>query len=167
MQTIPYLAAQLPTQLQLRPAVPADAGFFGRLYASTRDDLLGIEAERGAIDALIAMQQQMQAAAYLSAWPQAEYAILEEVQGPLGRIVVDAGPDEIRLIDLSLLPGARNRGYGGALLQALQRMTERRGVPLALSVQTGNVGARRLYASLGFVHRSGDAMFEQLIWHAR
>jgi ribosomal protein S18 acetylase RimI-like enzyme len=58
----------------------------------------------------------------------------------------------LNIHDLAVLPECRGRGTGRQLLQAAQDEASRRGCcKLTLEVQDGNDGARRLYASFGFV----------------
>ncbi|MFQ5634914.1 MAG: GNAT family N-acetyltransferase, partial [Gammaproteobacteria bacterium] len=53
--------------------------------------------------------------------------------------------------DLAVLPGQRGRGIGKALLAAVEARARDGGCcKLTLEVLDDNLGARRLYASLGF-----------------
>jgi hypothetical protein len=54
--------------------------------------------------------------------------------------------------DVFVLPEWRNRGVGTALLEAAESAAAARGDRgVSLAVSTGNAGARRLYARLGYV----------------
>ncbi len=64
-------------------------------------------------------------------------------------------PEELRLVDISLLPAHRGSGVGTELLRALQQEATTAGKPLRLSVARDNP-ARRLYARLGFTPVAGS-----------
>lgn len=148
-----------------RAPQPGDAPFLARLYASTRQDLLGSGgADPTLAAALMAMQQRLQAADYRQRFPDALYLILQEASAPIARIVIDHGPLAVRLVDIALLPGARGRGTGSAVLRALQQWAGAHGLPLTLSVHRNNPQARRLYLGLGFRIERADAHADALYW---
>ncbi|HYD94606.1 MAG TPA: GNAT family N-acetyltransferase [Noviherbaspirillum sp.] len=150
--------------LTVRTAGGTDLEFMKRLYASTRDDLRRITADPVFIDTLIAMQENMQAAGYRNSYPDAEYLILEYQGEAVGRIVINTDPNEMRLVDIALLPDARGKGLGKAVMHALQQSAAEKKLPLALSVHRNNSSARRFYLALGFQQVSNDGMTEQMAW---
>jgi GNAT superfamily N-acetyltransferase len=151
--------------LHARAPHGGDAGFLARLYASTRMDLHSATADPAFVAALVAMQQRLQAADYRQAFPAARSLLLESDSAPCGRIVVDAGADALRLVDIALLPERRGQGLGSHILRALQGCAARHGVPLTLSVHHANRRARRLYAALGFVPLSSNALSAEMMWN--
>lgn len=156
-----------PTTLTTRLAQPADDAFLRRLYASTRDDLrLLVALDPASVDTLIVMQAQAQAAGYRGAYPGAQYLVVEWDGAPVGRLVVDEGPQATRLVDISLLPEVQGQGLGTALLRRLQTATAMRNVPLALSVARANPRARRLYLACGFVVVTQDATRTEMVWQS-
>lgn len=160
------LAAHL-RRFGARAPMAADAPFLARLYASTRQDLLGTgRADPTLAASIIAMQQRLQIADYRERFPDAVYLILEEAGEPVARIVVDHGPLAVRLVDIALLPQARGRGIGSAVLRALQQWAADHRLPLTLSVHRTNPQARRLYLSLGFRIERADEHADELCWQA-
>ncbi|MDQ1834307.1 GNAT family N-acetyltransferase [Massilia scottii] len=150
-----------------RAPVEDDAPFLARLYASTRQDLLGSgRADPTLAASLIAMQQRLQAADYRARFPDAVHLILQEAGEPVARIVVEHGRDALRLVDIALLPQARGRGTGSAVLRALQQFAAERHLPLTLSVHRSNPRARRLYLGLGFAIEHADTHADALRWQA-
>jgi GNAT superfamily N-acetyltransferase len=148
-----------------RPPTPADAPFLARLYASTRQDLLGTgRADPTLAASLISMQQRLQAADYRERYPDAIYLILHVLGAPVARIVVDHGALAVRLVDIALLPPARGRGTGSAVLRALQQWAAAHGLPLTLSVHRNNPQARRLYLGLGFAIEHAGEHADALRW---
>jgi ribosomal protein S18 acetylase RimI-like enzyme len=164
----PSPLADLPALLQpLRARAPedGDAAFLARLYASTRTDLHSMTADAAFVAALIAMQQRLQAAGYRNDFPGASYLLLEHEGAACGRIVVDAGPQALRLVDIALLPEVRGQRLGSHILRALQACAGRRGTPLTLSVHHSNPRARRLYLAHGFHAHAANAVSEQMMWN--
>lgn len=152
--------------LQMRPADPGDQAFFAELYRSTRDDLLALLADPRYIDALVAMQQQMQANDYRKRYPEALYQVLELDGAAVGRLVTAEVAGALRVVDLAVIPRARGRGVAGEALRRLQRAAARKGRDLTLAVRTDNAGARRLYATLGFEVEEEGAASLHLRWRA-
>ena len=159
------LATLLPQFEWKRPA-DADQPFLLQLYASTRDDLRGIDGDPAMVASLIAMQRRFQEAGWRENFPASQQTICQCQGAAIGRIVVDMGPRELRLVDIALMPQARCQGHGSAIVRALQRCAADAGMTLALSVKSDNGRARRLYLSLGFDVCGADALSEQLIWIA-
>lgn len=154
----------LPEGLHLRPATPADAPFLAALYRSTRWDLRLIDGEEGFVESLMEQQQQAQTAGYGEACPDAFTFIIEKLGERIGRVMVLFGEQEVRILDISLIPEARGRGLGRAVLMALQRAAEQVKAPLTLCVWRHHPAARQFYASLGFQRVALDPVVEQLVW---
>jgi ribosomal protein S18 acetylase RimI-like enzyme len=68
---------------------------------------------------------------------------------PAGRLYVARWEDEIRIVDIALLPDFRGRGLGTALLEDLMAEADAAGKPLSIHVEQNNP-ARSLYDRLGF-----------------
>jgi len=159
------LALLLP-QFDWKSPADTDQPFLMQLYASTRDDLRGIAGDCAMVASLIAMQQRFQEAGWREHFPAAQQRLIVSRHNAIGRLVIDSGPRELRLVDISLLPQSRNQGHGTAIVRALQRCAADAGLPLALTVKSDNGHARRLYMALGFERHSADALSEQLVWRA-
>jgi GNAT superfamily N-acetyltransferase len=151
--------------LQARAPGDGDCALLARLYASTRMDLHSATADPAFVASLVGMQQRLQAADYRRRFPAAEYLLIERGGVACGRIVIEAGPATLRLVDIALLPEARGQGLGRHIVRALQRCAAGAGLPLALSVHRANAGARRLYAALGFRCTVRDDVSEQMVWN--
>jgi ribosomal protein S18 acetylase RimI-like enzyme len=148
-----------------RAVAPGDAPFLARLYASTRQDLLGSGgADPSLVASLMSMQQRLQGADYRERFPDAIYLILQDAGEPVARIVVDHGLQAVRLVDIGLLPQARGRGTGSAVLRALQRWAAEHRLALTLSVHRNNPQARRLYLGLGFRIEHAGEHADELRW---
>ncbi len=155
----------LPDGLYMRPARDSDKSFIETLYKSTRDDLRMADADTEYIEEIIEIQHRAQTQGYGDKFPNAMYFIIEKHTERVGRVVVDFGPNEIRIVDIALIPAAQNHGFGKGVVQSLQAASASTRVPLLLAVEHINVGARRLYASLGFQLEERSDLYDLLIWH--
>lgn len=148
----------------LRPATAADDAFLCAVYGSTRADELAMtdwSDEQKA--AFVRQQHEAQMAYYREHYGEARYLVIEVDGEPLGRLFVDEWPDEIRLVDVALLPAARGRGVGSRLLADLQAEATRLGKPLRIHVERFN-RALSLYQRLGFRLREDKGVYLFLEW---
>lgn len=137
--------------VSLRPANDEDRSFLARVYASTREhEMRATGWSREAIDRFLQQQFEAQDRYYREQFPGARFDIIRCGDADAGRLYVDRRVEEIRIIDIALLPEYRNRGIGGSLLRALIDEGERSGRSLRIHVERGNP-ALSLYERLGFV----------------
>lgn len=128
----------------LRPAGADYAALLRRLFDAERaPDFAHLDAPLRSM--LLDMQYRAMTADRAARYPQAADRVIELDGAPVGRLLVDRSTDTTTLVDVALLPAARGRGLGGALLTALCA----EGRPVTLRVLADNP-ARRLYARLGF-----------------
>ena len=132
----------------LRPALPADADFEHRLYASTRDDLRPLGPE--VFDGLVGMHYRAQSMSIRLEHPQAERKIVMVQDAPVGRLIVDASGNYVEVIDVALLPEYRNCGLGASVLNSVLAQADRLGRAIRLHVEKQS-RAVRLFERLGFV----------------
>lgn len=136
--------------IDFRPATPADRAFLYRVYASTRREELAITGwSDSQLDDFLKMQFEWQAAQYLNNYPDASFDLILVDGNPAGRFYVDRTQNDIRIIDIALLPEFRGRGTGGRIIGALIREADAEGRGISLHVEANNP-ARRLYERLGF-----------------
>ncbi|HEX8066618.1 MAG TPA: GNAT family N-acetyltransferase [Thermoleophilaceae bacterium] len=77
---------------------------------------------------------------------------------PAGRLYVGRWREEIRIVDIALLPAFRGRGAGTALLRDLMAEADAAGKPLTIHVERENP-ARRLYERLGFAEAGEHGVY--------
>ena len=107
-------------RLGLRPAGPDDEPFLYRVYAGTREDeLAAVDWDAAQQAAFLRGQFEAQHHYYHEQFGSAEFQIILLGGEPIGRLYVDRRDDEIRIIDIALLPAHRNAGLGEALLTDL------------------------------------------------
>ncbi len=149
-----------------------DLPFLAELYASTRRaevDPLPWTAEEK--EGFLRWQFESQHRHYLEYYPGCERLVVERPIGgatsaataPVGRLYVDRWPDQIRLVDIALLPEHRGRGLGSALLETILAEGRRRSLPVTIHVEANNP-ALRLYRRLGFRHVDDNGVYQLLEW---
>ncbi len=148
------------------PARPEDADFLLELYASTRrEEVAAWGWEKGQQDAFLQMQFQAQSRSYQLQFPGADHCILLHEGELIGRLLVHRTDQEIRLVDIALLPAFRGQGHGGAIICDLQAEAAAGGKPLRLSVLPQSP-ARRLYERLGFTVTAEDNQHCAMTWQS-
>lgn len=142
----------VPTaQVTTRPAEAGDEAFLRRVYASSRElELSLIVWEDAAREAFLRQQYDFQEAHYRAHYDGASFDVIEVDGRPAGRLYVARWPDEIRVMDIAVLPEHRGAGIGTRLLGELLDEAERTGKRVSIHVEKGNP-AVRLYERLGFV----------------
>ena len=147
---------------RLRPAGAADREFLARTYASARAEELApvpwTDAEK---DAFLRQQFEAQDLHYRTYYPTSESLVIRTRGQPVGRLYVDRTTEEIRVMDIALLPQHRGRGIGRELIGALQAEAEAAGIPVTLHVEAHNP-AQRLYARLGFTFVEDRGVYQFL-----
>jgi ribosomal protein S18 acetylase RimI-like enzyme len=134
----------------LRPARPEDREHLLAVYASTRaEELAPVPWTDEQKNAFVKMQFDAQDADYSRNYAGADFSVVEVDGVPAGRLYVERRQEEIRLIDIALLPSYRRAGIGTRLLTELIAEAVTKAVPLTIHVEMFNP-ARRLYERLGF-----------------
>lgn len=150
--------APAPT-LTLRPASTGDRAFLDRVYISTRlDELAQLDWPAEQVQAFLSQQAAAQHTHYWTHYNPARFCVVELEGEPVGRLYVDRWPDQIRVVDIALLPEHRNRGLGTALLESVLAEGDRDGLPVTIHVESFNP-AQRLYFRLGFERIGGDDVY--------
>jgi GNAT superfamily N-acetyltransferase len=151
-------------ELTLRPIRDEDAPFLYRLYASTRiEEIALLDWDDAQKQSFLRMQFEAQHRDYLARFRGARFNIVERAGQPVGRLYVDDRPDEIRIIDIALLPEHRNAGLGTRLLGDLLDGARPHRKPVRIHVEKLNP-AQRLYERLGFVPVSDVGVYQLMEW---
>jgi ribosomal protein S18 acetylase RimI-like enzyme len=142
--------SDLRPRITLRPVSAGDRDFLLQVYASTRDEELRlVDWSDDQKAAFVRMQFEAQDAYYREHYHPATFEVVEVDGEPVGRLYVARWEDEIRIIDVTLLPEHRGRGMGTSLIRALLDEAAASGKRLSIHVEKHNP-ARRLYERLGF-----------------
>ncbi|RMH20876.1 MAG: N-acetyltransferase [Acidobacteria bacterium] len=154
----------LPDDLTLRPIDDRDLPFLRRLYASTRQqELAPVPWSEEQKEAFLRFQFDAQHAYYQEQFPGAAFDLVLRGEEAIGRLYVDRREEEIRLIDVALLPEHRGRGIGGALMRRLLAEARGAGKKVRIHVEHNNP-AQRLYRRLGFRRIEDQGVYHLMEW---
>jgi len=138
------------SSIKLRPVGPDDYAFLLEVYASTRADEMALvpwTAEQR--QAFVKMQFAGQQEHYQKTFPTASHQIILSGGRPVGRLYVARLEQEIRIVDITLLPPERNAGIGSSLLSELLDEAGRVGKVVRIYVENFNPSLR-LFERLNF-----------------
>ena len=136
--------------VNFRPELPEDEAFLAKLYASTRAGEMALTGwDAAQQEAFLRQQFQFQTAHYRKHYGDSLFQIILRDDAPIGRLYVHYGAQEIRLMDIALLPEHRGAGLGRSILENLLREAAQLGKTVTLHVERFNP-ALRLYQRLGF-----------------
>lgn len=142
----------MDNNISLRPAVPEDRALLALIYASTRAEEMAMVAHwsEEQKQAFLAHQFNAQHTYYQQVYPDAQYSIILSDGAPVGRIYIEreAIANNIRVVDITLLPDFRGQGIGEYLFKQLQDEARQAGKILSIHVEQNN-RARHLYERLG------------------
>ena len=133
-----------------RAIEPADDDFLLRVYASTRAEELALvpwdDAQR---EAFLKMQFAAQHHHYRERYPDAAYQIIFLNQHAIGRLYVARLDEELRIIDITILPEHRGGGVGTSIIKGLLDEAAAAGKAVRIYVESFNPSLR-LFERLGF-----------------
>lgn len=155
----------LPDGLGLRLASASDKPFIASLFHSTREAFYLADQNDDYIHHLIDQQLDIQTEAYGQQSPDAMTFIVDKSGTPMGRLVLDFGKNIAHIVDLAFIPEARGKGYGKAVIQAVQHIAQKQCLPVGLSVEQQNPRAQKLYLSLGFMPYETSVSHVFMLWY--
>jgi len=150
--------------VSLVPVTPDDQQFLYDLYCSTRSeelDAVGFDPQQR--EMFFKLQYNSQRQVYAYQFSEKRHSIIRAGDRRVGRIWVFDDKDQVRLIDISLLPEARSRGIGTELIEQLKTEAADTGKTLRLQVAIGN-RAIELYRRLGFLEIGQSGSHYQMEW---
>jgi ribosomal protein S18 acetylase RimI-like enzyme len=157
-------ASTLPAGIRLRSMTDADLPFLERVYGSTREiELAQTDWSDAQKAQFIAFQFQAQHRHYTAHYHGAQFFVIERDGAPVGRLYLHWRQDELRIVDIALLPDARGAGLGGALLDALMAQARAQGKGVSIHVEQMNP-AMRLYQRLGFRKIGEHGIYHLMQW---
>ena len=148
----------------LRAATDADYDFMRLLYHSSRDEEMKLfpfteEQKLTFLD----WQFQCQWAHYREHYPTCDWKIIEIDGAPVGRLLVDRWSDQIRIVDVALMTGARGKGVGSRLMREVMAEGKAAGKPVTIHVEVFNP-AQQLYKRLGFEQVDSSGAYHLMRW---
>lgn len=155
----------------LRPVTDEDHPFLLALYASTRSAELAATGWSNEQKIFFLQSQfQLQHNHYQQHFATAKFQIIEKNKSSIGRLYYGWEGNNLRLIDIALLPEYQGQGIGNILIRELMDLVAARKGKLVLHVDINNP-ARNWYLRLGFLPENAEAglkngVYQQLQWSA-
>src|SRR5215212_1987638 len=162
------MSSQLPevSNITLRPVGPDDLDFLIEVYGSTRaEELALVPWTNEQSQAFIRSQFNAQQDHYAQKYPEARHDIILFESRQVGRLYVARLDQEIRIVDITLLPAERNAGIGGYLIRQLLIEAERTGRAVRIYVEEFNPSLR-LFERLGFSRSEQQGIHLLMEWTA-
>lgn len=152
------------TAIRLRPIRDDDLPFLREVYEGTRAEEVRQtgwpEEEKRSF---LRMQFDAQHQHYQAHYPDARFEVILRGGTPIGRLYVDRGEQDIRIVDIALLPSWRGQGIGSRLLKEILAEAETTGQTVSIHVERFNP-ALALYERLGFQHIADTGVYYLMEW---
>ena len=152
------------SDIKLRPVRPEDDPLLLEVYGSTRAEEMALvpwtDEQR---QAFLKMQFDAQQNYYQQKYPTADHDIIYFRDTAAGRMYVARLEDEIRIVDITLLPRHRGNGVGTHLITELMDESTAKRLPLQIYVETFNPSLK-LLERLGFTQTAQQGMHLMMQW---
>lgn len=150
--------------VHLRPVDDGDWPFLYRVYASTRaEELARTGWSHADKQAFLSMQFEAQRRYYSEHFKDAVFQVIEIDGQSAGRLYLDRRADELRVIDIALLPEFRGAGVGSKLMSDILDEGRDAGLLVRIHVEHENP-AMRLYQRLGFRRVEKQGVYFLMEW---
>ena len=127
------------SSITYRAVGPDDYAFLLEVYASTRaDEMALVPWNADQRQAFVRMQFAGQQEHYQNTFPTASHQIILSSGRPVGRLYIARLEQEIRIVDITLMPSERNAGIGSFLLRGLVDEAGRVGKVIRIYVENYN-----------------------------
>lgn len=146
-------------KITLRPEQSSDRPFLLKLFGTTRAQEMAQSMLPPAAKAkFLESQFNAQHSSYRHQFPQGKFDIVLYKKKPIGRLYINLGKEELRMIDLSILPAYRGKGIGSQIFDEVLKQGKAANVPVRLHVMYNNP-AYELYKRLGFRKIADDGPY--------
>ncbi len=163
-ETLTNIGQAGPHSVACRSSSEDDSKFLHGVYASTREEELAqVPWKPEERERFLRQQFQAQDHSYRNNYPGAEFLIIVVDGADAGRLYVHRRPDEIRIMDVALLPGFRGQGIGTFLLKEFLQEGQRSSRIVTIHVEAFNP-ALRLYQRLGFRQVAENGVYCLMEW---
>jgi RimJ/RimL family protein N-acetyltransferase len=150
--------------ITFRPIKPDDEAFLLKVYGSARaEELARVPWTESQREAFLRMQLSAQHQHYHERYPDAAYQIILVEGKMVGRLYVARLDEQIRIIDITLLPEYRNAGVGTKIIEDLLAEAAEAGKPVRIYVESFNPSLR-LFERLGFTKIEDNGVHFLMQW---
>ncbi len=146
-------------EISYRKIEDSDLPFLKEVYKSTREEEMQlVDWPEQQIEQFINQQFESQHDYYKQVYNEATFEIINWGSEPVGRLYLWESDQQIRIVDISLLPSFRNYGIGSRILQSLIEKSDISSKVLSIHVEYYNK-ALQLYQRLGFEQKDQTGVY--------
>ena len=150
--------------VRLRAVQPDDEEFLYTVYASTRaDEMKLVPWDEAQKEAFVRMQFTAQQRHYAAYYPEAEHHLITLDDQPIGRLYINRDEQEIKILDVTILPEHRSAGVGTPLLKEIMAEAAETKRCVVIYVESQSP-ALRLFERLGFSMVENDDVNALMRW---
>jgi ribosomal protein S18 acetylase RimI-like enzyme len=150
-----------------RPSTPADDALLFELYSRSRADefaLMPLPPEQ--LQFLARMQFDSQHSSYRMMYPGTAPEIVLKDSAPAGIFWIAVLENEIRIVDIAIVPECRRMGIATALYEGAMSLARQSRKPVRASVVRFNSRSVEFHRKLGFVFTEDDEIYWGVEWTA-
>ena len=153
-----------PETLELRPVSEADRDFLLRVYADARRDELERtnwpdEQKR----LFVEHQFDAQTRHYREVYPASKHLIINWNDEPVGRLFISSDPEEIAILDVTVLEEYRGRGIGTRIIESLTSDAAASQQRVRIYVEFFNPSGA-FFQRRGFEPAEQDGIYIKFVW---
>jgi len=153
-----------PDGFSFRSITDENLSFLKTLYGTTRAaEMAMVPWSDQEKSSFIDMQFNAQHSFYQEQFKQAEFNIVSKNDIDIGRLYTDHRKDEVRIIDIALLPAYQRMGIGKKLLLSVMNTAQQHSLPVTIHVEKNNP-AMSLYQRLGFKIIEDQGVYDLMQW---
>jgi ribosomal protein S18 acetylase RimI-like enzyme len=150
--------------VNLRDSIPADETLLFRLFAENKaNEFASLSLTKEQLQPLLEMQYRARCMSYAATHPGVRQLIVEEFEIPVGQVLLGEDGSSIHIVDIAIAPTHQARGFGTAVLLAVQERASSEAKKVRLEVVPESPAAR-WYERLGFVVTTCGTMFNEMVW---
>jgi GNAT superfamily N-acetyltransferase len=127
------------------------------------DEMALVDWNASQKETFLRMQFNSQYQYYIEHYPGAQYQVILLTGRPVGRLYIHRRKDEIRIMDITLLPEFRKQGIGSILLNGILEEAAKDHLAVTIHVERFNP-ALHLYERLGFHLAEDKGVYYFMKW---
>ena len=144
-------------KLIFSPITESDSTFLFALYGTSREDeMAAVPWTEGQKAAFLQTQFEAQHQHYIAKYPTGSFQLIRYDGENIGRLYLCELDDEIRIIDISIMPEQRGKGIGGKVVSDILRDAAK---PVTIYLESFNP-SQALFKRLGFEPVSDEGMYK-------
>lgn len=134
-----------------------DSPFLFALYSTVRaEEMMLVPWDDNQKSAFLQSQFKAQHEYYLTSYPQGSFQLIELDGKNIGRLYLAELEDEIRIIDLTIMPESRGKGIGTQIISDILQQTAK---PVRIYLESFNQSTG-LFKRLGFQIISNEGLYQ-------